>query len=294
MLNRRSFLQNSVMATAGLSTLSLSNLFCNSSIDPSMYSQNMGVQLWTVRNLVIEEPERVLKAIKAHGYKQIELYNMENITEVRSIAKDLDLKVNSAHMDAGAFFDPNQPDYFKRHLEEVVKAKQEFAVIGWVPEEHRRNLDDFKRTADLANEAGELAKKANIQLAYHNHNFEFKPFEEGTPYDLLLSETEPDLLHFELDVFWCDLAGYDPVPLMKKIGDRLALLHLKDKKKGIADRYEGSDDGDFKEVGNGELDFPAILEAAQTLGVSHCMVEQDQSPDPLASLGMSMEYLNQI
>ncbi|MEM6349110.1 MAG: sugar phosphate isomerase/epimerase, partial [Bacteroidota bacterium] len=215
-------------------------------------------------------------------------------SEVRSIVKDLDLKVNSAHMDAGAFFDPNQPDYFKQHLEEVVKAGQAFAVIGWVPEEHREKYDDYKRAVDLANEAGELAKKANVQLAYHNHNFEFKPFEKGTPYDLLLSKTEPDLLHFELDVFWCDLAGLDPVPLMEKIGDRLALLHLKDKNKGVKDRYEGSEVSDFKEVGNGVLDFPAILKTAQALGVSHCLVEQDESPDPLASLGMSMEYLNQI
>ena len=122
-------------------------------------------------------------------------------------------------------------------------------------------------------------------LAYHNHDFEFIPFGDGTtPFQLLMTETDPRDVKLELDVYWVAKAGQDPVQYLKDGQDRIVLVHLKDL----------ASDGSTAEVGGGVLDFERIVRTALLAGVKHLFVEQDTSADPLASIGTSLRFLERL
>jgi sugar phosphate isomerase/epimerase len=150
--------------------------------------------------------------------------------------------------------------------------------------------------AQTLNSAGERFRSAGLQLCYHNHAFEFQPMEGSTPLQVLMQETQKDLVGLEMDVFWVSVGGQDPVQLLKQYSGRVPLIHLKDKAKGSPVQYnESVGAAAFKEVGAGSLDFPAILRAASAAGVKHYFVEQDATPgDPLASLRQSYDYLHSL
>lgn len=139
------------------------------------------------------------------------------------------------------------------------------------------------------------ADKVGIQLAYHNHAFEFEPLEgDLSGYDVLMAEFVPEM-KFELDVFWAVVGGKDPISLMKKLKGRISQLHLKDLKEGITLPYFGKLPKDaFKELGNGVIPMEPIIEAAAEAGVTHCHVEQDQSPHALKSIHQSIQYLGTL
>ena len=169
-----------------------------------------------------------------------------------------------------------------------------YIVAPYVPVEKRGGADMFKQLAATLNRAGERAKANGLSLCYHNHAFEFKPLDGGTGFEILLNETQKDLVSLELYIFWGSVAGHDPVMMLQTHGDRIALLHLKDKATGLATQYnENVPKPTFKEVGNGSLDIPAVLAAAKNSAVKHYFVEQDQTAgDPIASLHQSYSYLS--
>ena len=146
--------------------------------------------------------------------------------------------------------------------------------------------------------AGATARAAGLTLGYHNHGFEFAPLGDGRrPIDVLLSRLDPALAKLELDVFWVSITGADPAGFLTANKGRIALVHLKDKAKGAPRETDERKVAKptFTEVGHGALDFPAILKAAQTAGVEHYFVEQDQTPgDPVTSLRQSYEYLHKL
>jgi sugar phosphate isomerase/epimerase len=135
-----------------------------------------------------------------------------------------------------------------------------------------------------------------MQFAYHNHAYEFGGTPGKRPFDIFVDRLDPRYVQFELDVFWLSVAGQDPVNALKKLKGRVALLHLKDKAKDAPHQFnENVPATAFKEVGSGEIDFPAILKAAPAAGVKQYIVEQDQTPgDPLDSLRKSFEYLKTV
>ena len=164
-------------------------------------------------------------------------------------------------------------------------------VVPYLHDKDRKNLDDYKRVAGNLNKAAVIAKEAEIQLAYHNHSFEFQPMEESTGYDIFVQEFGDEMM-FEVDVFWVKAADLDPVSLIKGLSGRVSQLHLKDIKKGLKlPMYGGLPKEAFKELGNGMIPMEPIIEAAKAAGVAHCHVEQDQSPDPIASIKESVAYL---
>jgi sugar phosphate isomerase/epimerase len=143
------------------------------------------------------------------------------------------------------------------------------------------------------NRAAASAKRAGLSFGYHNHAFEFGKLDDGTrPIDTILTSFDPALVRFEVDVFWVSVTGNDPVDFIKKLGKRVMLVHLKDKAKDTPVKFaEDVEKAAFAEVGSGTVDIPGVLKAAEALGIEHYFVEQDQSPDPLASLKKSYEYL---
>ena len=165
-------------------------------------------------------------------------------------------------------------------------------VIPYLHGDSRKTSDDYKRLAERCNAAAALAVEGGIQLAYHNHNFEFQPLADGkTGYEVFIAEFSPEM-KFELDVFWVKLGGVDPVDLLGKLKGRVSQVHLKDLKAGLTlPEFGKVDDDAFTELGNGIIPMEPIIVAGAATGVTHAHVEQDQSPDPIASIGMSMGYL---
>lgn len=245
---------------------------------------NLGVQLYTVRNIIGSNPAGVLKQIKQIGFAEVEA-TADTLAKDWSAIKNSGMKALSIHLSL------NPTD---EQLADVKSKGFEYAVIPYVPVPDRGGLDVMKKLAASFQKAGERAKSHGLQLCYHDHAFEFQPMNGMIPLDILMGETKPEDVKLEMDIFWVSVAGHDPVELLKKYSGRVPLLHLKDKKKGQAVQYNENVPKDtFKEIGNGSIDIPAVLKAADAAGVRHYFVEQDQSPDPIASLRQSYKYLSQ-
>lgn len=252
---------------------------------------NLGVQLYTVRNVIEKDPATTLKAIQDIGYSEVEaIYG--SLDKIWSALKQTNLKPVSVHVDTAIFMDGGSK--LDSTIADVKQRGFSFIVVPYIPPAQRGGADMFKNLAEKLNQAGEKAKSNNLTLCYHNHAFEFGPLGGTTGLEMLMSNTQKDLVSLELDIFWASVAGHDPVTLLKTYSGRVALLHLKDKAKGVATQYnENVPHSAFKEAGGGTIDIPAVLAAADSAGVQNYFVEQDQTPgDPLASLRKSYQYLS--
>jgi sugar phosphate isomerase/epimerase len=161
-------------------------------------------------------------------------------------------------------------------------------ICPWLPEERRKAADDWKRLADSLNRIGQAAQTRGIELAYHNHSFEFQKFDGVYAMDILLQNTDPDLVKSELDVYWLRHGGVDPVSYINQHASRTILLHLKDMSPGPEQH--------FAEVGTGLLDFKAIVAAGRKAGVKWYVVEQDNcyGRNPLDCVRTSAENLREM
>lgn len=296
MNSRRTFLRKSILATASLPFLSMD--FPYRQTVP--YLDTIGLQLYTVRDQLAEDPVLTLRTIKELGYHQVELLDIEGAAEHIQICRDLDLKVNGSfinwnHLTGGwHLVGQEKPEKGFEHLLELAEQYElEYLVFGYMRPEERGTLDQWNRHIEVLNDAGEQCKSAGLQLAYHNHAFEFEPIQGVIPYNLLVEKLDPDLVKFELDIFWASLAGIDPLPLIESMGNRTYLLHLKDKRKRTPVIYQESDvpKKAFKELGEGTIDILACMQAGKEADVTYCHIEQDQSPNPLKSIGTSMDFL---
>ncbi len=290
-MQRRKFMKTT--AASALAMSPVGNLVAAGSGEP--YLSNLGIQLYTLREQIAADAPATLKAVAAAGYKQVELYGFPQVEAMTSAARDAGLAIHSAHFEWDSVVNPKDEarSDFAKILDRAGKSGLSHLVIPFVQEQNRKTLDDYQKLAENSNKAAAMATKAGNQLAYHNHNFEFEPKDGGkSGYDILIEEFSPAMM-FEIDVFWVKVAGIDPVELIRKLKGRVSQLHLKDLKDGIAtpNFAGGLPAAAFKELGNGTIAMPPILAAAKEAGVIHCHVEQDQSPDPLASIRQSAAYL---
>lgn len=262
----------------------------------------LGAQLYTVRNIVMKEPDRVLKTIAEIGYTEVE-GNRADLIELLPKIKQYGLKPVSCHIETPLITQAwdQYPQFKEMKLEDAIdsakKVGVEYFTLAYISPGARGDGDDFyRRTADRMNVAGELCGKVGMRMAYHNHAYEFAGKAGMRPIDIFFDRLDPKLVTMELDVFWLSVASQDPVEALKKWKGRVALLHLKDKAKDAPHQFaENVPAGAFQEVGSGVLDFPAILKAAPAAGVKHYIVEQDQTPgDPLESLRKSFNYLKTV
>jgi sugar phosphate isomerase/epimerase len=256
----------------------------------ALRASNLGVQLYTVRDTIGGNPQSVLKAIQDIGYAEVEA-TYGNLDKIWPALKETKLKPVSVHLDTALFFEGGAK--LDEAIADVKQRGFQYVVLPYIPPAQRGGLDVFKKLADTLNKSGEKVKAAGMTLCYHNHAFEFEPMEGTTGLELLMKQTQKGLVSLELDVFWVSVAGHDPVALLEKYSGRVALVHLKDKASGIPVQFnERVAKEAFKEVGNGTVNFPAVLAAAKKAGVKNYFVEQDQTPgDPIASLRESYKYL---
>jgi sugar phosphate isomerase/epimerase len=264
--------------------------------DDNIYRKNIGLQIYTLRDQLKADLKGTLKAVADAGYQQVEPFGFPGGQEMVNVAKDLGLDVHSIHFDWEAAVNPTDDGFsdFRKIIEKAKDTGLSHLVVPYLHDKDRKSLDDYKRVAGNLNKAAVIAKEAEIQLAYHNHSFEFQPMEESTGYDIFVQEFGDEMM-FEVDVFWVRAAALDPVSLIKGLSGRISQLHLKDIKKGLKlPIYGGLPKDAFKELGNGMISMEPIIEAAKAAGVVHCHVEQDQSPDPIASIKESVAYLKRL
>ncbi len=255
---------------------------------------SIGVQLYTVRNVILNDPAATLNAIAALGYHEAEVIG-DTIPKIWTALQASNLKPVSMHADTAIFF----PGKEKELDDAIALAKShgfEYIVFPYLPPNQRGDAAVYHKLAQTLNAAGRKVSAAGLHFCYHNHAFEFQPMDGTMPLEIMMKETDPALVSLEMDVFWVSVAGHNPVEMLHKYSKRVALLHLKDKAQGFPVQYnENVPPSTFREVGHGSLDFPAILKAAQSTRVKHYFVEQDQTPgDPISSLRQSIDYLRAL
>lgn len=307
-LNRRSF-----MHLAGLGA-GFSLAGCTEAPEPapvpaaSLFEKPLAFQMYTLRYMLAEGLGDIFERVAAAGYTGIEAVQSTGVDgvivawdDVAEAVKAAGLTPASSHVSAAVILEAGQIAAGPKTLEESAEwgAKHGFSwlVMPYVPNDQRGdNRDHYLRLAKKLNHAGEVYKAAGMGFAYHNHAFEFGPVGDSTPMDILLEATDPELVKIELDVFWTSVAGLDPAEWIRTHPGRAKLLHLKDKAAGAPTQFaEGVAAENFKEVGSGVIDFPAVLAAADADNVELYIVEQDQTPgDAVDSLAMSAKYLRSV
>jgi len=254
----------------------------------------LGVQLFTVRREAEQDLPRVLEQIRRIGYEEVETYSgiyTFSADALRHMIVDAGLRAPSGHFDY---------DDLGTRFEYATELGLEWMVCSMIAPTMWDSVAGFQTAAQRFNAWGKQAKAMGMRFAFHNHDYEFRPLGTGvhekTGYDVLLQETDPELVFFEVDVYWAAQAGQDPVALMRELGPRLKMLHLKDRAAGFPISYDmNPDSGHFEPVGNGALNWKAILGEAERLGVEHYFVEQDQTRGPaIDAVRESYRYLSKM
>ncbi len=261
----------------------------------------LGLQLYSVKDVIEKDVKGTLEQLAQIGYKEIEAYpgakghyfGMEP-KAFAQMTKDLGLTLVSSHFGSGTregkAGDWRQATMLQNFDELAAKAAetgQQYITCSSLHESLRKTKDDLKRTAELFNQTGEKAKKAGLQFAYHNHAFEFEQVGDVMMYDFLLENTDAELVKYELDLYWVVAGGKDPVAYLEKHPNRFPLSHVKDMDK--QDKTKNT------EVGNGSIDYQKILGVAKANGMQHYLVEQESFTRPsIESMGISYNHLAKL
>jgi sugar phosphate isomerase/epimerase len=266
-------------------------------------TKNVGLQLYTLRNEIDEQgPIPVLEKVAKLGYKWMEGYGYEDRkilglapSEMKRVLDDLGMTMPSLHAVTEVSSDGGKDAVMKQMTESAEDVKAvgaEFLVWAYLQEEDRKSIEDYKQHLVTWNQFGKICKDNGVQFAYHNHDFEFKTPDGINAYDMIMENTDPDEVKFELDLYWITRAGYDPVEYFNKAPGRFPLWHVKDM---ITQSYINEEDEEvyFAEVGNGVIDFEKIFKARQTAGLKYFFVEQDfTQKTPFESIEISINYIN--
>jgi sugar phosphate isomerase/epimerase len=241
----------------------------------------IGVQLYTVRTLMEKDFQGTLGAIADIGFHEVEFFDYfgRKPRQVRDILEGFGLEAPAAHFPWQAF--KEDPDAV---IETAQAVGHRYVLLAWLPPEDRSSIAQYQDLAALCNEVGKACKSAGLQFAYHNHDFEFQPIDGQVPFDLLLSETDPDHVEFEIDLFWIIKGGHDPLDYFQANPGRFTLCHIKDMAEGQR----------MADVGTGGIDFAAIFARSQQAGLRYFFVEHDEPSNPLASIESSFNYLKTL
>jgi sugar phosphate isomerase/epimerase len=270
--------------------------------------QSVGVQLFTVRDIVLSRPAETLGAIAAMGYREVEVLRDQlavlaphlKATGLRPVALHFETPLITGNWDAWRRADmpPIAPPRIR--FEDVIELAHrhglEYLVFNYLTPEERLGPDFYRRLAEKLNAAAAQCGKAHLRFAYHNHDFEFEPRGSERPIDVLLAHLDPTLVRLEIDTFWVSVAGVDAAAFLKANAGWVDMVHVKDRAPGTRRHYDIATvpPSTFLELGKGDLPIPTILDAAVAAGARHFFVEQDYSADPLASLRQSYAYLRRI
>jgi len=280
MQTRRNFLATLGAAAFGIASR---DAVAGELLAPSKKINKIGLQLYTVRDLMKADVPGTLAKVAAIGYKEVEFagYFGHTPAQIRDLLKRNGLSSSSSHLP----FDSLESGWPKA-LADAKAIGNEWVTIPWLPEEKRRTLDDWKRHAELFNRAAGQAKAADLKFAYHNHDFEIRPMDGTRPLDLLLNSTDPKLVDFEMDLYWVVFGGGNPLDFFNQHPKRFRMVHAKDS--------SGPPDNRIVDVGQGTIDFRSIFAQSEKAGIKRYFVEHDQPADPIATIRNSYNYLRAL
>lgn len=277
MQNRRTFLKDSAALAAG-------SVFLSSFEVSRRKVKNPGIQLYTVRKEMQEDATGTLKKLAALGFKQIEsagsdkghYYGLKP-KEMKQVCADLGMTLRSGHV--------HVDNKWQQTLEEAVESGQEYLICSSMPTSGQ-TIDNYKKTAEVFNKSGEDCNKVNIKFGYHNHDYEFKEDNGKVLYDVLMENTQPSLVHMELDLGWVVASGKDPIQYFNRYPGRFPLWHLKDM--DPVKRHS-------TEFGKGSLSIKNMFDNAKSSGMKYFFVEQEEyTNNAFESMEYNIAYLKKI
>lgn len=316
MTTRRNFIKKSAI---GAATLYVSPF--HDYLNELKKVKKVGIQLFSLPKSLSQDFVGSIKMLSQMGYKEVELFgpfpfsdekakeNWGRITpmlgfsgsgffghtakEVKTILDDNGIKSPSAHTDL---------DTLINNMDKLGEAAQtigyKYVVLPSIPDDRRKTMDDYKRIAETFNKIGENAKKNGLKFAYHNHGYGIKPVNGVVPLSIIYDNTDPNLVFFELDIYWTAAGGADPVAYLDKYNKRYHLIHLKDMKEKKQFSGDGSNAPQWIELfpymttaGDGVLGVKQIVQKAQAVGVKHFLVEQDMVAQPEIALKRSFDFI---
>ncbi len=299
---RRTFLRNAGFLATG--ALLFPNFSCSSEGATNVNStpapsntppeikgslDQFGIQLYTLRDDMPNDPKGVLEKLSTFGFKQIEGYegaqgifwNMKN-TEFKKYLDDLGMEMVSSHVDIKKDFEIKAA--------QAAEIGMKYLVCPYVGPQ--ASMDDWKKITDRFNECGDICKKHGIRFAYHNHAYTFKPFSGMIPHDFVMDNTNPETVDHEMDIYWVVTGGADPIEYLTKYSKRFRLCHVKDRiKDAPAEEHSASCD-----LGTGSIDFAKILKVAKENGMQYFILEQERydNSTPLQSAEAGAKYLKNL
>ncbi|MBC8151878.1 MAG: sugar phosphate isomerase/epimerase [Bacteroidetes bacterium] len=255
-------------------------------------SQSPGMVSYTYRNSFQKNVAATLDTIKALGITDMEFSNLfgKTAADLRTLLDERGMKCSSFGVSYG--------DALTKTAEVGQNAKTlgaRFVRVAWVPHQGAFTLEMAKKTVADFNQIGkQLKNEYGIIFCYHNHGYEFEPYENGTLYDYIVQQTDPQYVSFEMDILWTFFPGQDPAALLEKYPSRYKLMHLKDLKKGVVGNLSGGTpvENDVA-LGTGQLNIPAILKAAKKSGIEHYYIE-DESPSYARQVPQTIAYLKSL
>jgi sugar phosphate isomerase/epimerase len=282
-IDRRAFLAKAAYVGVGGFTMTA----CapgTSALEGSRRLDRIGVQLYTVRDRMREDVPTTLATVAEIGYREVETAGLFDLTP-QGFRAELDragLVSPAGHYSLNAL----------RGDAESILTTAETLGQRWVIvpslDQRERTLEGYRNVAAEFNRMGAQLQQRGLRFGYHNHDFEFQPLEGGrTGYEILLTETDPDLVDMELDLYWAIRGGDDPIRMMQRHPGRFRLLHVKD----MADP---TGTPRMTDVGGGDVDFASIFAAGERAGVQHHFVEHDNPDDSVASIRASFSYLREL
>jgi sugar phosphate isomerase/epimerase len=243
----------------------------------------VGLQLYTVRTLMSKDVEATLATVAGIGYREVEFagYFSREPAALRATLDRLKLRSPSCHVGLDAV-----EASFDATAAAAKTMGHSWLIVASVPGKFFVSVASLKELAARFNAIGKRARDAGLRYGYHNHNVEFKPVEGTVPLELLLAETDPALVDFEMDAYWVTQGGGDPFALIDKFPGRFHLLHAKD--------ASGPPRQEMRDVGGGVIDWKRLFAERKKAGIEHVFVEHDSAPDPVASITASYNFLHNL
>lgn len=287
-LSRRSFLKKSGLLAGGAALTSLSFLqSCASSDGDSMdvETNTFGIQLYTLRDIIGDDPRGVISSLAEYGYKQIESYEGSmgifwgmSHTEFKQFLDEQGLTLVSTH--ANVF------ENYQQKVDQLAEIGATYITCPYLgPQE---SIDDFYQYAEQFNELGRIANDAGLRFAYHNHAYSFEEVDGEIPQVVMMDNTDPDLVDFQMDMYWVHAAGEDISEWLRRYPNRFTSGHVKDS--------SGGEEPESVILGTGTIDYPSIVDVAQENGMEYFIVEQEAYTDttPLDAAKADAEYMKTL
>ena len=298
--NRRKFLQTAGALTIGAtvapmwackntaeSATTAATDMVKSAVTGSL--DKFGIQLYTLRDVIPKDPKATLKTLSEYGFNQIEGYETGDVSifqnmphlEFKKYISDLGIDMVSTHC--------NINENFEEKAAQAAEIGMKYLICPYIGP--KKSVAEWKEVTDSFNKAGEICKKNGIRFAYHNHAYTYKAFSGMIPQDFMMDNTDPELVDFEMDIYWVVTGGADPIEYLKKYPNRFRLCHVKDRMKNAGDERMASCN-----LGSGIIDYPTILKAAKAEGMQYFIMEQERydGTTPMEAARVGANYLSEL